>query len=281
MYQEFCVLDIEQKLNEKQIIIYTNKELSKTKFDTEAVIEVFERATKSSPIFTSYIDDTFKNIVIEFKDWPVPNTEYIISVKNLYTIVDEPLNESLKKKITFKSTISSLITIKSPIMFEQIKENNLTISIEENDENNNFTNHYYLEIAPTTAFNEVIAKTTFDKKEFNLVLPREDQYFLRIRAQSTDDSEYGKWSKVVSFRYGDKIYTKDEDDPNYQDIDVKLDDVPENVDEEGNIDIDLEPFEIIGSLPQNKTPKKIVIHFSKKLDENVIPKIKLLREEVE
>ena len=78
-----------------------------------------------------------------------------------------------------------------------------------------------------------------------------------------------------------QLYTKDEDDPNYQDIDVKLDDVPENVDEEGNIDIDLEPFEIIGSLPQNKTPKKIVIHFSKKLDENVIPKIKLLREEVE
>ena len=291
MYQEFCILDVEPKAYEKKLIIYTNKDLSRTRFETEAQVQVYERQSKSEALFTKSIDETNKNIVIEFNDWPIPNTEYIVSVKNLYTVVDEPIESNIKKKVVFPSTIASTITITEPAMFQQIKENNLTVTFIETSETSELINSYYLEIGTNTAFDNIVVHSNVKEKSIKIDVPAPNQYFLRVRAEKEDKSEYGKWSDTISFRVGDRINTEDKDDPNYNDHnydidpDIKkdpdIDDPKKDNPDEPDIDIDLETFEILNKIKQNVTPENILLQLSKEIDPDCVPNIMIIKSEVE
>ena len=291
MYQEFCILDVEPKAYEKKLIIYTNKDLSRTRFETEAQVQVYERQSKSEASFTKSIDETNKNIVIEFNDWPIPNTEYIVSVKNLYTVVDEPIESNIKKKVVFPSTIASTITITEPAMFQQIKENNLTVTFIETSETSELINSYYLEIGTNTAFDNIVVHSNVKEKSIKIDVPAPNQYFLRVRAEKEDKSEYGKWSDTISFRVGDRINTEDKDDPNYNDHnydidpDIKkdpdIDDPKKDNPDEPDIDIDLETFEVLNKIKQNVTPENILLQLSKEIDPDCVPNIMIIKSEVE
>lgn len=291
MYQEFCILDVEPKAYEKKLIIYTNKDLSRTRFETEAQVQVYERQSKSEALFTKSIDETNKNIVIEFNDWPIPNTEYIVSVKNLYTVVDEPIESNIKKKVVFPSTIASTITITEPAMFQQIKENNLTVTFIETSETSELINSYYLEIGTNTAFDNIVVHSNVKEKSIKIDVPAPNQYFLRVRAEKEDKSEYGKWSDTISFRVGDRINTEDKDDPNYNDHnydidpDIKkdpdIDDPKKDNPDEPDIDIDLETFEVLNKIKQNVTPENILLQLSKEIDPDCVPNIMIIKSEVE
>ena len=291
MYQEFCILDVEPKAYEKKLIIYTNKDLSRTRFETEAQVQVYERQSKSEASFTKSIDETNKNIVIEFNDWPIPNTEYIVSVKNLYTVVDEPIESNIKKKVVFPSTIASTITITEPAMFQQIKENNLTVTFIETSETSELINSYYLEIGTNTAFDNIVVHSNVKEKSIKIDVPAPNQYFLRVRAEKEDKSEYGKWSDTISFRVGDRINTEDKDDPNYNDHnydidpDIKkdpdIDDPKKDNPDEPDIDIDLETFEVLNKIKQNVTPENILLQLSKVIDPDCVPNIMIIKSEVE
>lgn len=291
MYQEFCILDVEPKAYEKKLIIYTNKDLSRTRFETEAQVQVYERQSKSEALFTKSIDETNKNIVIEFNDWPIPNTEYIVSVKNLYTVVDEPIESNIKKKVVFPSTIASTITITEPAMFQQIKENNLTVTFIETSETSKLINSYYLEIGTNTAFDNIVVHSNVKEKSIKIDVPAPNQYFLRVRAEKEDKSEYGKWSDTISFRVGDRINTEDKDDPNYNDHnydidpDIKkdpdIDDPKKDNPDEPDIDIDLETFEVLNKIKQNVTPENILLQLSKEIDPDCVPNIMIIKSEVE
>ena len=291
MYQEFCILDVEPKAYEKKLIIYTNKDLSRTRFETEAQVQVYERQSKSEALFTKSIDETNKNIVIEFTDWPIPNTEYIVSVKNLYTVVDEPIESNIKKKVVFPSTIASTITITEPAMFQQIKENNLTVTFIETSETSELINSYYLEIGTNTAFDNIVVHSNVKEKSIKIDVPAPNQYFLRVRAEKEDKSEYGKWSDTISFRVGDRINTEDKDDPNYNDHnydidpDIKkdpdIDDPKKDNPDEPDIDIDLETFEVLNKIKQNVTPENILLQLSKEIDPDCVPNIMIIKSEVE
>ena len=291
MYQEFCILDVEPKAYEKKLIIYTNKDLSRTRFETEAQVQVYERKSKSEALFTKSIDETNKNIVIEFNDWPIPNTEYIVSVKNLYTVVDEPIESNIKKKVVFPSTIASTITITEPAMFQQIKENNLTVTFIETSETSELINSYYLEIGTNTAFDNIVVHSNVKEKSIKIDVPAPNQYFLRVRAEKEDKSEYGKWSDTISFRVGDRINTEDKDDPNYNDHnydidpDIKkdpdIDDPKKDNPDEPDIDIDLETFEVLNKIKQNVTPENILLQLSKEIDPDCVPNIMIIKSEVE
>ena len=291
MYQEFCILDVEPKAYEKKLIIYTNKDLSRTRFETEAQVQVYERKSKSEALFTKSIDETNKNIVIEFNDWPIPNTEYIVSVKNLYTVVDEPIESNIKKKVVFPSTIASTITITEPAMFQQIKENNLTVTFIETSETSELINSYYLEIGTNTAFDNIVVHSNVKEKSIKIDVPAPNQYFLRVRAEKEDKSEYGKWSDTISFRVGDRINTEDKDDPNYNDHDYDIDpDIKKDPDiddpkkdnpDEPDIDIDLETFEVLNKIKQNVTPENILLQLSKEIDPDCVPNIMIIKSEVE
>ena len=291
MYQEFCILDVEPKAYEKKLIIYTNKDLSRTRFETEAQVQVYERQSKSEALFTKSIDETNKNIVIEFNDWPIPNTEYIVSVKNLYTVVDEPIESNIKKKVVFPSTIASTIIITEPAMFQQIKENNLTVTFIETSETSELINSYYLEIGTNTAFDNIVVHSNVKEKSIKIDVPAPNQYFLRVRAEKEDKSEYGKWSDTISFRVGDRINTEDKDDPNYNDHnydidpDIKkdpdIDDPKKDNPDEPDIDIDLETFEVLNKIKQNVTPENILLQLSKEIDPDCVPNIMIIKSEVE
>ena len=291
MYQEFCILDVEPKAYEKKLIIYTNKDLSRTRFETEAQVQVYERQSKSEALFTKSIDETNKNIVIEFNDWPIPNTEYIVSVKNLYTVVDEPIESNIKKKVVFPSTIASTITITEPAMFQQIKENNLTVTFIETSETSELINSYYLEIGTNTAFDNIVVHSNVKEKSVKIDVPAPNQYFLRVRAEKEDKSEYGKWSDTISFRVGDRINTEDKDDPNYNDHnynidpnikkDPDIDDPKKDNPDEPDIDIDLETFEVLNKIKQNVTPENILLQLSKEIDPDCVPNIMIIKSEVE
>ena len=119
MYKEFSVISIEPLMAKKQIVITTNKELNILDFDNKTIIEIYERDTKTPVTFTTDIKDEV--LTITLNDWPLPNSEYILSVKNLLSITDETLESNIKRKIVFKSDITSTINIISPCMNELIE----------------------------------------------------------------------------------------------------------------------------------------------------------------
>lgn len=272
MYKEFSVISIEPLMAKKQIVITTNKELNILDFDNKTIIEIYERDTKTPVTFTTDIKDEV--LTITLNDWPLPNSEYILSVKNLLSITDETLESNIKRKIVFKSDITSTINIISPCMNELIE--NLNINFEEiNKEKEKLINSYYVEIATDNAFINRIIKSAINTTNITFTTKYLGQMFLRVRAQDNINGVYGPWSEVISFRY------KKED---YDDSDIKDEIQDDPIDDDSQEDepiVDLEEFKIVKELEQGVTPSNsLLIEFSKEVDSSTLDNIVILKRRV-
>ena len=137
----------------------------------------------------------------------------------------------------------------------------------------------------------IVVHSNVKEKSVKIDVPAPNQYFLRVRAEKEDKSEYGKWSDTISFRVGDRINTEDKDDPNYNDHDYDIDpDIKKDPDiddpkkdnpDEPDIDIDLETFEVLNKIKQNVTPENILLQLSKEIDPDCVPNIMIIKSEVE
>lgn len=266
MYQEFSVQSIDSLLNKKQILISTNRDIDPNTLK-DTVIEVFERGTKTPLLFEPIIEG--KNLAINLKDWPIPNTDYILSVKGLTSIAGEKLETNIKRKITFDSNVISKAIVLNPSMFEKTSDPLIELKeISEKDED--IINSFYIEVSTDNAFYNIVAKGVFNKPIFRLSLVKNKQYFLRARIQTNDGTDqYGLWSETVTFIYGEENVEGDIpaiEEPNDPEDDYTQED-------DGPI-IDIEDFEIISSLDQGVTPEQLIIEFSKDIDifsvENII-----------
>lgn len=267
MYQEFSVVSIESVLNKKQILITTNQEININTFK-DTVVEIYERGSKNSVLFFTEIND--KVLTITFKDWPVPNSEYILSIKELLSITDEALTSSVKKKIKFESSIVSTVSVISPGMFEQIEL--LNIELKEVAAKPEFLKgSFYIEISKDNAFIDTVIKTCISKTSFKLALPSFGQYFMRIRVQDEIDlSQYGMWSELITFKYGN--VSESGEIPEIEDPDIEEDPTEPEV--------DIEDFELISELEQGVTPVSLILEFSKDIDELSLDNIIIIRKAV-
>lgn len=260
MYQEFLVLSIDTLLNEKKILISTNRDIDPNTLK-DTIIEVYERGTKTPLLFEPIIED--KNLAINLKDWPVPNTDYVLSVKGLTSVAEEKLPSNIKRTIKFDSSVVSKVNIISPSMFEKIDD--VFIELKElAEKEEDLIGSYYVEVSTDNAFYNIVAKGTFSKTIFKLSLNKNKQYFIRARVQTTDeDIQYGLWSEVITFVYGEEV--EDGGIPDIEEPNDPDDDYPEIPDDDGPI-VDLEEFEIINHLDQGVTPEQLIIEFSKEID---------------
>lgn len=273
MYQEFLVLSIDSILNEKQILITTNRDIDPNTLK-DTVIEVYERGTKTPLMFEAIIQG--RNLAINLKDWPIPNTDYILSVKGLTSIAEETLPSNIKRKIIFDSSIVSKVNIMSPSMFEKVDD--VLIELKElADKEEDLIGSYYIEVSTDNAFYNIVAKGTFNKTLFKISLNKNRQYFIRARVQTNDDNiQYGLWSEVITFIYGDEV--EDGDMPDIEEPNDPDDDIP-NTPDDGPI-VDLDEFEIISELEQGITPEQLLIEFSKEIDVFSIDNIIITRKVV-
>lgn len=272
MYHEFTLLAIEPIMKEKKIEITTNRDIDVNN-QKDIVIELFERATRTPVVFDTVIKDM--QLIIYLKDWPIPNTEYILSVKGLKSITDEELESNIKKKIVFKSHILDTARINSPSMYEKVKECIVNVSIISHIEDTECTHcedeidpgfqlkevGTYLEVATDNAFINTIVSTFTSKSEIIISLPKKGvQYYARARVQDyADVKEYGLWTETVTFVYGDKNESGE-----LPDIDTPEPPIfPEDPTEP---EVDLEEFQLLTEIEQGITPGKILLlEFSKSL----------------
>lgn len=266
MYQSFSIVTMESVMANKQIIVHANADINVNSIK-DAIIEVYQRGSKENVTFTVEVKN--KLLIIIFRDWPIPNAEYIVSISKLKSVTDEDLDSSVKKKIVFKSDIVSTVEIVNPTMHEALEE--LNIQLRENAEKDtDLIGSYYVEVATDNTFYDTVIKTFIQKNLVKLSLQEAGQYYLRVRPQRKDDtSEYGSWSDVITFMY------------NSNDL-IEEDDYIEDGEEEnaGAPEIDLSSFELISTIEQGVTPKSLVLEFSKDVDQLSLDNIVILRKVV-
>lgn len=270
MYQEFSVIAIESILNKRQIVITVSEDINVNAFK-DTIIELYERASKTQVLFNT--DISGRILTLTLKDWPIPNSEYILSIKNLKSVTDNELESNIKKRIKFESNIISTVNIISPSMFEQVEH--LLIELKElADKEEDLKKSFYVEISTDNAFINTIIKTSISKEIFRLVLPKYGQYYMRARVQDQSLlNQYGLWSEVITFKYGNESITGD-----MPDIEEDQEDDTNNNPMEP--DIDLEEFELINELEQGYTPQSLLLEFTKDIDELSLDNIIIIRKVV-
>ena len=199
MYQKFDIVDIVTDLIEKKISIYLTMDADKMTVMRDSVY-LSER--DSSNIVNCDIAVSGKKIELLLKEWPVPNTEYLLMVqKGIMSVTEEELSAGMRRRIVFPSEITSFVSIISPSDGEKIKSLDLAWKEVAADSSFSPVNSFYLEIATDNAFNNVV-KATFVDGRTNISLTdlnEERQYYLRIRAQVGD--QYGRWSETAGFLF--------------------------------------------------------------------------------
>lgn len=267
MHQEFVIQTLETSLIDKKIIVTANMDINPNSKD-EIHAELYNRNTKEA-IFTI---TEIKGNVVEFTlmDWPTPNTPYIFYLKNLKNVLNEVSRSGIKRKIEFKSTITKEVEITSPAMHEAIKKLNLKWKVTdkttvEDDEDKVDTDYTYIEISTDNEFINIVSTTKVqDKNEVSLNLKRSTQYFVRARIENDDkELQYGKWSNIVSFVYGEQIVEDIQEDcpdyvPEYEDM---VDPMMPEIDDIADFTV-----EYLGET--GTTPENIVLIANKPFDED-------------
>ena len=276
MYQEFSIISIDTVIQKKQITIEANKAINNMN-DENIIIQVYERETKTPMLFDHSID--FDKLIITLKEWPIPNTDYIVGVTGITSVTGDELDSNIKKRVRFDSKVLSKVKIASPAMFEEAKALNVKLT-EVYERPEDIINKFYIEVSSDNAFFDVTNRTTIDKDTVTLSLKQNGQYYIRARVQS-DETNFSAWSPIISFIYGSKVVpsdpiTPEDEDHGEADIDVDLgeDDL------EPVIDIS-EPFIITDYPDQGVTPEEgLLIAFSNLIDDMSLDNIIITRKEV-
>lgn len=265
MYYSFEVVNLQTNLKDKQIIVNYSMDINRNNTNG-TVIEVFERASKSPVMFDDVISRD--KIIITLRDWPIPNTEYVLSVKGVRSITDEETNKGLKTSFSFKSEVINSAKIIAPTNFEKIDEVLIKLkeSCPKDKDEEEFINSFYIEIGLDNNFIDVPYKMFIqDKSEVVAGLRRYGQYYIRARVQKTDENEeiqYGEWSETSTFIYGDE-----KEDGGLPPI-IDPDDPVEEPDLEPEVIDGL--LELIGGPEPGMTPKSFTFEFSLPLNDIMV-----------
>jgi hypothetical protein len=273
MYNEFSIVAIDTAIQNKQIIIEANKTINSNASDN-IVIELYERATKTPLVFNYTVEK--EKLIITSRDWPIPNTDYILGVTGITSVTGDTLEGNIKKRVKFESNVLSTVKVTSPIMFEEVKSLDINL-VEEADDSANLVGSYYIEVATDNAFFNIVHQTTASKASFTLYLKEQGQHFIRARVQK-DDCNYSRWSPAISFIYG----AVPESYPTDLEEEEALNDIPIEIDDDLEPIIDLSvAFEIIELPEQGVTPEEaLLIAFSNVIDDLSIDNIVITRKDV-
>ncbi len=216
MYQKFDVASISAFLKERTVVIETTMDVDAGTVNTDTVF--FANADDSRLLAYDLVVDK-RTIKIQLKDWPAPNKEHLLIIRQEIMSVSElSLSATYRRQLTFPSSITTTALITAPSNHERIEELSIAWLVQAG-ENSAPVSSYYLEIASEPAFYNLIKTTEVygvDRASITLTDVPEGQYFVRIRAQGTED--YGPWSEPVSF-----LYQTSATDNSYDDAPIVID----------------------------------------------------------
>lgn len=266
MYNEFSLQSIDTSTKERLIKVTVNKDIdfNGTK---DLVVEVFERHTKTPLIVDYSIEENA--LLIKLRDWPIPNTQYILGVKGLKSVIGEELSGNIKARVEFPSNITSKAEIISPSNFEKVEELNIKLKELLAKEGDKYINSFYVEVSTDNAFINVPYKLSIKEKDnVSIALRSKGQYYIRARVEDYNDKDniqYGDWSEVITFIYGNESESGEMPPITGPDEEIEDDDPIVQIDE----------FEIISMPEQGETPESFLFEFSIELenllnDDNII-----------
>lgn len=257
MYNEFSLQSIDTLTKERSIKVTVNKDIDFN--DTkDLVVEVFERHTKTPLIVDYSIEEN--TLTIKLRDWPIPNTQYILGVKGLRSVIGEELSGNIKARLEFPSCITSKVEILSPSNFEKIEELNIKLKEILSKEDDKYINSFYVEIATDNAFINVPYKLSIKEKDnISIAIKNNGQYYIRARVENyneKDNIQYGEWTEVITFVYGKESASGELPPITGPDEEIEDDDPI----------VQIEEFEIINMPEQGETPETFLFEFSIELE---------------
>lgn len=257
MYNEFSLQSIDTSIKDRLITVTVNKDIDENE-SKDLIVDVFERHTKT-PLIVDYTINQNK-LLIKLRDWPIPNTQYILGVKGIKSVIGEELSGNIKARVEFPSDVTSKAEIISPSNFEKV--NNLNIKLKEiiTQKDVKPINSFYVEISTDNAFIDVPYKLNIKEKDsISVSLKKYGQYYLRARIEDYNDEskiQYGDWSELITFVYGNENESVEEHE---------VIEEPEIEDDDSPI-VQIDEFEIVESPIQGETPESFLFEFSIELE---------------
>lgn len=268
MYQSFSVLSILPNYAEKTIVINTSFDIDPDSVN-ENSIQLFSKVHRTDENIDFNVDR--RTITVMLKNDIIPNTDYIIRVSGIKTILGDELNSGVRRTITFKSMVREVPYIISPSNYEEVVDLKVTLKaiLEDKDYEAIENKTYFIQIAEDVAFINIVLETSTVKPTINIKDLKAGQYFIRARVETIDDSnnkDFGKWSDIVSF-----VSIKEE--------------VPENDNNDNNSNDNSEPeyiedLELISKPINGETPESILLEFSGEIDPDFIDNIVVIRRDI-
>ena len=262
MHNEFTVNEIITEIRNKTISINFAYDIDPNSIN-ETTIQIKKRGSTECIEYNANVEGRTVNVVL--LNWPQPNEEYILRIEKLKNIIGDVLATSVRRKITFESSICSTVNIISPSFNELISE--LSIKWKEvlADETHQYVNSYLLEIATDTNFYNLVNSSYIqDKQNITLESLPAGQYFLRMRVQK--DNQYGFWSEKYTF-----IMKEKEEATNSSN----------NLIEDNNNDpVFIQPIHLL-SYPENgETPSSFLFEFDCPINSDFLDDIIIIRKEI-
>ena len=258
MIRTFNLQTIDTNLIEKKLSIRFSLDVNpETITPNNLILSEF----KSGKIVDYNIKIDRETVDLIFKDWPVPNEEYILKIQTgIESIIGDELKQAHQRHIVFNSEITSLIEILSPNEYEEISSLNVNWEEKLLNKKHLAINRYYLEIAKENTFYNIVKRSHINNKQSILFsdIP-EGQYYIRIRAEK--DNNYGRWSEIITF-----IYSGEQERPplNYEDDSPIIE----------------EELNIVSTPPNGEVINSFIIEFDEEIDPDYIESISLTRRSI-
>lgn len=219
----FGVIGAKTSLEAPHVLIDFSLDIDEDTVSNNSIYLV--RTANNSAILCEYEVDG-RRVSLTAKGELLPNENYTLIIDStVSSITGTQIGTALYKKVVFKSTVTSKVTVLSPSDFQEINDEGLEISWEETGANP--IGKYYLEIGTDNAFHNTICKTYISEKAFNVsdsIVSEPGEYYIRVRAHN-NDKDYGAWSPTVSF-----VVPKPTNVPPPEPVEPDIDDGPEIID---------------------------------------------------
>lgn len=259
MYQDLRILAADANMQHRTITIELNFDVDPETV-TDANIELLSKADRSLVDYTSKIDG--RVITLTLVRWPIPNFEYILSIRNLKNVMGEELASGLRRKLIFKSSICSTVRVLYPAYGEVIADLKATWEEKLADPSHAYVRAYRVEVSKENAFYTLERHTEVTgTEEVDLQDLKDGQYYIRVRAQKGE--EFGPWSEVVTFLVGD--------------IPAEPEPIFDSGEEEDDDDIYVPDIKIVSVSEDGVTGESILIEFDCEIDPDLIDEILVIR----
>lgn len=257
MYQSFSVVSISTDYSKSQIIVNTNFDVDPDSVDS-STIEVVLKETATAPRVTYSVKG--KQIVITLRE-VVPNKNYILKINSIKTVLGDKLSVGISRKIIFESKINQVPRIISPSDYQELSELEVTLKafVDNNEVELKDNTTYALQIADDVAFISIKMETKTVDNKIKLQNVGSGQYYIRVRIENIDGTDYSEWSDTVSF-----IMISSNND------EIASDDEPEFIQE----------FTVVTAPIDGETPDSIMFELSEEVDSDFLDNIIIIRRDV-